>query len=231
MIETLSAYWQFLKRPQLSKLVNDKTKLWKDLSWLSMLNLVFTGIVALVYSLLLKFDLIIKYEEYDIFQYGFGVAIILGVIVAPLIEEVIFRWQLRKPKLSVCFVVISAALLVSSFISNEYTKFFIFISFFVVGLFVFASIEKLSRLKTVQVFRGYYIFLFYYTAIIFGYVHITNIKGLTVSDPSFIIYISSQLFGGLSMGYIRIKYGLGYSMLLHGCFNAVVIPIVWALTT
>jgi hypothetical protein len=83
--------------------------------------------------------------------------------------------------------------------------------------------------KAVKLFRGYYVFLFYYTAVIFGYVHISNIKGLTIADLSFVLYISSQLFGGLTMGYIRLKYGLGYSMLFHGCFNAIAIPIAWAL--
>ncbi|SMC60662.1 CPBP family glutamic-type intramembrane protease [Pedobacter nyackensis] len=229
MTETLSAYWQYLKRPHLIKLVTDRTMLWKDILGLSILNFVFAGMVCLVYWLLLKFNLIIKYEEYDLFQWGLLIAMVLGVIVAPILEEFVFRWHLRKPKLSVWFVLISLALLISSFTSNEYIKFFIFISLLVMGLSVFPVIEKLSREKVVKLFRGYYVFLFYYTAVIFGYIHIINIKGLTVADLSFIIYISSQLFGGLTMGYIRVKYGLVYSMVLHGCFNAVAIPIAWTL--
>jgi hypothetical protein len=229
MFETFSAYWQFLKKPRLLKLVNDRRMLWKDISWLLILNFAFAGMVSLVYWILLKYDLIIKYEEFDIFKYGFAIAMILGGIVAPILEEFVFRWQLRKPKVSVWFVMISMAFLTSSFTGNEYAKFFIFIFFIVVGLAVFPVIEKLNRMKSVKVFRGYYVFLFYYTAIIFGYVHIANIKGLTMADPSFIIYISAQIFGGLSMGYIRVKYGLGYSMIMHGCFNAVVLPIAWVL--
>lgn len=227
MIETLSAYWRFLKKPQLLKLAGDKTILWKDISWLLILDFAFAGLVISIYELLLKFNLIIKYEEFNIFKYGFAIAMLLGAIVAPILEECIFRWQLRKPKVSVWFVMVSLAILISSFTSNEYAKFFIFILFFIAGIVVFPIIEKLSRFKAVKLFRAYYIFLFYYTAVIFGYVHITNIKGLTIADPSFVIYVISQVFGGLSMGYIRVKYGLGYSILLHGFFNAVFIPIAW----
>lgn len=227
MIETRSAYWQFLKKPQLLKLTNDKTMLWKDISWLLVLNFAFALIVILIYELLLNFNLIVKYEEFNIFQYGFAIAMVFGAIVAPILEECVFRWQLRKPKVSVWFVMVSLAIIISSFTSNEYAKFFIFAFFFAAGLVVFLVIDKLPRLKVVKSFRRYYIFLFYYTAVIFGYVHITNIKGLTIADPSFVIYIISQIFGGLSMGYIRVKYGLGYSILLHGFFNAIFIPIAW----
>jgi len=230
IIETFSAYWQFLKRPRLLKLTNNRTMLWKDISWLLILNFAFTGVVGLIYGILLRYSLINKYEEFDIFKYGFIIALIFGTIAAPVLEESVFRWQLRKPKVSIWFVLISLSFLLNSFTSNEYAKFFIFILLFIAGLLVFPLIEKLSRMKIVQLFRGYYVFLFYYTAIIFGYVHITNIKGLTIADPSFVLYISSQIFGGLSMGYIRVKYGLWYSMLLHGCFNAVVIPLAWVLT-
>lgn len=229
MFETLSNYWKFLKRPRLLTLSRDRKMLWKDILYLLILDFAFAGMVILVYNLLLKFNMIIKYEEFDIFQYGFAMAIVLGVVAAPVFEEIIFRWQLRKPKFSVWFVVISAALLLNSFTSNDYIKFFIFILFLIAGLVVFTLIDKLGRVKGILVFRGYYIFLFYYTAVIFGYVHLSNVKGLTVSDPSFVLYVISQVFGGLSIGYIRVKYGLMYGMLMHACFNGIVISLVWLL--
>ncbi|WP_403001974.1 CPBP family glutamic-type intramembrane protease [Pedobacter suwonensis] len=66
-------------------------------------------------------------------------------------------------------------------------------------------------------------YLFYYSAIIFGLIHLTNIKDLTLSDPVFIIFVISQFFSGLSMGYMRIKYGLINSILLHSIFNFIMI--------
>lgn len=96
MLQTRSAFWQFLKKPHLLKLDNDRRMLWKDLSWLLILDFVFAGMVGLVYWLLLKFKLIIKYEEFDFFQYGFAIAMVLGAIVAPVLEEFVFSGSLGR---------------------------------------------------------------------------------------------------------------------------------------
>lgn len=227
MIETLSTYWQYLKYPRLPQQLADKKAVWKELLWLLILDLAFALVITIIYYTLLKFQLIVKYEDSDLFKYGFPVAMLLGVVVAPLAEELVFRWQLRKPKVSIWFVGISAALITGSFLKNDNVLFAIYIAFFIATLTVTILTDKLKRLKAVHVFRNYYVFLFYYTAIIFGYVHMSNIKGLTLSDPSFILYIGSQIFGGLTMGYIRVKYGLKYSMLLHAVFNAIMVPLAW----
>ena len=227
MIKTLSTYGQYLKYPRLLRMSKNKATLRKDFLWLLVLNLMFALTIGLTYFVLLKFKLITKYEEFDLFKFGFPAALFLVVVLAPVCEEFLFRWQLTKPKLSIWFVAISAALLASSFTKDDYIRFFIIIFFLFIALLSTILIDKLKRLKAVYLFRTYYVFLFYYTAIIFGYVHISNIKGLTLSDPSFVLYISSQIFGGLTMGYIRVKYGLKYSMILHASFNAVLVPIAW----
>lgn len=223
MIETFSAYWQFLKKPQLLKLATDKTKVWKDMFWLLVLHFAFAILINLIHYLLLKFKLIVSYESFDLFQFGFILAMVLGAVAVPLAEEVLFRWQLRKPKVSLWFILLSLGCLISSFTGNKYVGLAIFTCLFVIGLMIHSRVEKWSRMKTILVFRKYYVFLFYYTAIIFGYIHISNMKRLTLADPSFIIYISSQILGGLGLGYIRVKYGLVYSILMHAAFNGVLI--------
>jgi hypothetical protein len=94
-----------------------------------------------------------------------------------------------------------------------------------------AGVGKLDRRKAILIWRRYYVFLFYFTAIIFGYVHYTNIKGLTPADPVFIFYIISQIFTGISLGYLRVKYGLVYSILFHAGFNFIAITLAWFLKT
>lgn len=227
MLESLSAYWQYLKYPRLLVLSKDKNMLWKDFLWLLILDIAFATLIGIVYYSLLHFKLIKEYEEFDIFKYGFPLAMLLGAVIAPLTEELVFRWQLRKPKLSLLFVLISVGIVTWTFVKNDYALFFIGLGLLVIGLFAVFLMDKLNRLRRVKVFRTYYVFLFYYTAILFGYIHITNIKGLTLADPSFILYIISQIFGGLSMGYLRVKYGLKYSILLHATFNTIAIPLAW----
>lgn len=229
MLESLSAYWQYLKYPRLLVLSKDKKMLWKDLLWLLILDIAFATLIGITYYSLLHFKLIRKYEELDLFEYGFPIAMFFGVVFAPVAEELLFRWQLRKPKWSILFVLISIAIIAWTFIKNDYVLFFIGLGLLIIGLVGVMVIDKLERLKKVKVFRTYYVFLFYYTAILFGYIHITNAKGLTLADPSFVFYIGSQIFGGLSMGYLRVKYGLKYGILLHAAFNFIALPLAWLL--
>ena len=229
MLESLSAYWQYLKYPRLLVLSKDKKMLWKDLLWLLVLDIAFAALIGVIYYSLLHFKLIREYEEFDLFKFGFPLAMFFGVVFAPFAEELLFRWQLRKPKWSVLFVLMSIAIIAWTFIKNDYVLFFIGLGLLIIGLVGLMVIDNLERLRKVKVFRAYYVFLFYYTAIFFGYIHITNAKGLTLADPSFIFYIGSQIFGGLSMGYLRVKYGLKYGILLHAAFNFIALPLAWLL--
>jgi hypothetical protein len=201
--------------------------LWRDLLWLLVLDIAFTTLIGIIYYSLLHFKLIREYEEFDLFKYGFPLAMFFGVVFAPLSEELLFRWQLRKPKWSILFVLISIEIIAWTVVKNDYILFFIGLGLLVIGLVAVMVMDKLERLRKVKVFRRYYVFLFYYTAILFGYIHITNAKGLTLADPSFIFYIGSQIFGGLSMGYLRVKYGLKYGILLHAAFNFIAVPLAW----
>ncbi|MGY4386292.1 hypothetical protein ACVWYN_003343 [Pedobacter sp. UYP24] len=230
MIETLSTYWQFLKHPSLLKQSQNKKMLWQDMLWLFLLDIVFASLIVFAGYTLQKFKLIRQYESVDIFKHGFAWALLLGIILAPLSEEFLFRWQLRNPKYSTWFVAISSVIIATSSTKSDFAKFFIIIGFIVAAIVISSIVGNLKRHKSIVLFRAYYVFLFYYTAIVFGYIHISNIKGLTMTDPSFILYIGSQIFGGLSLGYIRIKYGLKYSILLHACINAFILPIAWLVT-
>lgn len=64
----------------------------------------------------------------------------------------------------------------------------------------------------------------YFSSIGFGLVHLTN---YTNTEPLFFILapaiISSQLMGGFIMAYLRVQYGVGWSMLKHALFNGMAV--------
>jgi membrane protease YdiL (CAAX protease family) len=64
-------------------------------------------------------------------------------------------------------------------------------------------------------------YVYYGFAILFGYVHIYN-YGITTNvlllSP---ILIAPQIILGLYLGYLRVKLGLLYSVLLHGLYNGI----------
>ncbi|MCX2494229.1 CPBP family glutamic-type intramembrane protease [Pedobacter sp. PF22-3] len=225
MIETLSAFWDFLKKPKLLKLSKDNKSLWRDLLWLLLLDLIFAGIIMGIYYILVHFKIIKEYvQEIDILEkYGLTVTLLLVCIFAPVLEEFLFRWHLRKKYLSIYFVCFTLGLISNYFIKSSFLTWPVYIFFLFVALIVHGYFKRIDIRKRLVFQQKSFGYLFYYSAIIFGLTHLGNIKGLTLSNPTFILFVISQTFTGISLGFIRIKYGLGYSMLLHGFFNFILL--------
>jgi len=188
------------------------------------LNLVFLAFISLLYSLLLKFNWIKEYEDVDLIKtYGLQTTLFIACVFAPVVEEMIFRFHLRRRNLNIYFIFSSVSVIIASCFSDELVKWSIYLVFFISAIIFHVGLSKKSVGRSQRLWMKYYSLIFYATSLLFGLVHLSNFEGLTVSDPFFIIYISSQIFAGLGFGYVRIKYGIGYSMLLHSCCNGIIL--------
>ena len=225
MKESLQNFYLFLKKPSLIKQSKDRSQLMADLSSLYLVYFVFTALLFSVFGLLLHFKIIKEYEEIDILKkYGVLGTILFACLLAPFFEELIFRYHLRKLKATIYFFFISIAVMMSFLASSEIVQFAIVAAALIIAALTIDLLKKKGKIYTLKVWKKCYPFQFYYTAVVFGLIHLGNHKGLTVCDPSFVFYIASQTVGGLGLGYLRIKYGLVYSMLFHAFFN-----LVWVL--
>lgn len=68
---------------------------------------------------------------------------------------------------------------------------------------------------------------FYVFAFIFGYVHITNFE---LTDNVWILsplLVLPQIILGLYLGFIRVRFGLVWSILLHALYNLIVSVIAY----
>jgi membrane protease YdiL (CAAX protease family) len=66
---------------------------------------------------------------------------------------------------------------------------------------------------------------FYVFAIAFGFLHITNYEistNVLIFSP---LLIAPQIFAGLYFGFIRVKFGLVWSMALHATYNAFIFSL------
>ncbi len=73
----------------------------------------------------------------------------------------------------------------------------------------------------------YFKYAFYTSIILFGVVHIFNFEGDNELYYIAPLLIAPQLMAGIFLGYIRIKLGLMWSILLHATFNTILIgPIL-----
>ncbi|CAL2101853.1 membrane protein of unknown function [Tenacibaculum sp. 190130A14a] len=93
---------------------------------------------------------------------------------------------------------------------------------FIFAVIVAPLLEELIFRAPITLFRDKKTFkvAFYAFAFIFGLIHLTN---FTITTNVLIlapILVLPQIILGGYLGFIRVKFGLGWSILLHACYNA-----------
>jgi hypothetical protein len=66
---------------------------------------------------------------------------------------------------------------------------------------------------------------FYAFALLFGFIHLFNFEITTNVLLLAPLLVLPQILLGGYLGYIRVRFGLQWSMLLHGCYNGILILI------
>lgn len=191
----------FFRNPD-DKLASNQTLSEKSLKLflVLILDLAIVSIFALVLSVLEKQGLF-SIENHKIIELlksmPKGVVFISFIIIVPIVEELIFRLYLRYK-------------------NNYLLRLFVSL-FYVAGKNRKERIEK--RIK--KVWYKKYGYIFYFSAILFGFVHIFNFnsdKNLLLLFP---IITAPQIFVGLFAGYLRVRFNLIWGFFLHAIHNLV----------
>ncbi|QDO95079.1 CPBP family intramembrane metalloprotease [Formosa sediminum] len=95
---------------------------------------------------------------------------------------------------------------------------------FILGVIAAPILEELFFRGPLTLFHTkHYKYVFYFFALAFGFVHITNFditQNVLLLSP---ILVAPQIIIGLFLGVIRLQYGLIYSMLFHAIYNGIII--------
>ena len=134
-------------------------------------------------------------------SYPVVLLLVLTVVIGPLIEELIFRLYLRyKDNYALRFLISIVSL---TGVRNEQKAETFFIS----------------------LWKKRYKFIFYFSAVIFGLIHISNFEfsyTILLLSP---ILVAPQIILGLIIGYSRVRNGFVSGLLLHSLHNAFFIGI------
>ncbi|SDD16212.1 CPBP family glutamic-type intramembrane protease [Williamwhitmania taraxaci] len=149
--------------------------------------------------------------------------ILLIIVLAPIVEELFFRLLLIFKKRNLYIYLLCCTLLgIWYSINGSDTKLVLIVA---IAIACIIAITYYDQCKLAIVKR--YGFFFYFIAVVFGLVHISNFDGITFHNFIFTPFIVlPQLMMGVIFGYIRVTYGIAYSILFHAMVN---IPFVLSL--
>jgi hypothetical protein len=160
---------------------------------------------ALIYALGL-YEL--QNEAIDLLEENLTVFLITAIIFAPIIEEPIFRLHLDLTKKSILW-----SLGVSIFLVFDFWIAVAALWIYLIWLFVRVSRNNPPSLKLVV----------YSSAILFGLVHLSNFTSLDYATQFYLIplLIGAQVFVGLVISFIRLRYGMKWAIIYHGVYNGI----------
>ncbi|MDM8160956.1 CPBP family glutamic-type intramembrane protease [Labilibaculum sp. K2S] len=150
-----------------------------------------------------------------------------AVVWAPIMEEIWFRLLLRPTNRNLRFF-IGLSILGSVYV--------FFKAAFITGTIVIIAgtlagfilkEKKSSRVKLLRKYFKFYPVIYYFIVLLFGLVHLMNFNYGDLELWMYMmlpILIFPQLYAGIVLGYIRMRYGILYSILYHTLNN--LIPLI-----
>lgn len=154
-------------------------------------------------------------------HYGF----LKVAIIAPIIEEVLFRIIL-KPYLknllifSFCLVLF----IINGTLTNLDIKSYNFYFSLIIGIFLMVFVCKNKILIQRKILNNIRYVIVIYSILFFGLLHLNNIKNIEGFDPNLIVIYPIFTLPQIIMAYfitnLRIKYGFVWGYLLHIIINS-----------
>lgn len=158
--------------------------------------------------------------------------IILGVLIAPLMEELIFRSWLGFPRSSVLGFPAMICVLVLLAMWGLGTGAALFLPVAMgLGLLIFLLVQRYGRLSAAeQAVARHRLFpvAFWGTILTFGVIHLSNYEGGmagALANPILFLAIVPQIIAGAVLGYVRMRFGLMQAIFFHMVYNAVLISL------
>ena len=161
----------------------------------------------------------IQYPNNELKEYEYSplVLIIFTGIIAPIIEEFMFRYPIKKGNLIYPSLIISSIII---FVTSK--SFYISISYLILNIITFF----LYYLKNNKSIPLYLIFPYYLLFIIIHFENYNIEELFSLSYGSILLLLSSQIVLSTALTYIRIKSNRFFPVILfHSMYNLSIITL------
>lgn len=154
--------------------------------------------------------------------------ILMGILIAPVIEEVMFRSWLGGPRAAILGLpILAAALAVLTTVEIDLPSTLSFGLAAILSVMILAVARQYgSRTAEQQAAarRRLFPFAFYGSALLFALIHLSNYEG-GLSSPIMLVAVLPQAIVGLLLGYVRMRFGILAAILFHAVYNSFLIGL------
>lgn len=146
-------------------------------------------------------------------------------ILAPFVEELWFRFGLKKYNwniMAIWSLLMIPIIFIFFFDISQFDPIAAFSISLFFGLFLYFITKKENMRETF--WPRHFFWLFWGTSLIFGIAHYSNFLGADFSMTMayiLLIYTLSRGLLGAILAYIRMRFGFGYAVFVHGLNNAI----------
>ncbi|WBF65648.1 MAG: CPBP family intramembrane metalloprotease [Candidatus Kinetoplastibacterium crithidii] len=158
-----------------------------------------------------------------------NIPIYIGILWAPLIEEMLFRYILLCNPVQ--FLVTLPFFLFLLLTGPSYYN-LLLLSLLILICVYFRVRNSFSIIFNWDCYVLYYQIIFYLSSILFAFIHVFNFSFDNNKFNLFFIpfLLLPQLLSGLVLGWIRVSSGIFSSIIVHGLFNTGAILLIWILS-
>lgn len=151
-----------------------------------------------------------------------------ALLWAPIVEELVFRYGLRRPAMIWWLV---PAAVTAMFTGPKWSGILM-----VAGILLVCWLPVVLRLpyarwslpwRVRRLYKKAFPLVFHLAALLFAAVHLYNFNLHNTALWLLPLLVLPQWLTGLVLGWLRVKRGIGASMLLHGLFNGGPLLVVW----
>lgn len=155
---------------------------------------------------------------------------VAGLLWAPVVEELTFRYGLRHPAQALWLV--PAAMVAMLIGMRPGSAILLLVALAVCWgplLLGYGFARKPMRWRWRRRYRALFPWLFHFSCLIFAGAHLVNYSFDQTPYWLMPLLVLPQWLTGTVLGWMRVKRGVGASMLLHGVFNAGPLVTIWVL--
>lgn len=174
--------------------------------------------IDILLNFIIIFPLYLLFEQFfdtynEFLQNEFEV-ILVGVLIIPFIEELLFRWPMVYKELHFKLFLV----LVSLILITVYWP--IGLALFISVLFLVSLDWKKDQKYDIEGLHAKYSrHIFWILTVSFALVHMSNYDYQSIPIWVYPFMVMPQFIGGAFLGLVRIRFGLRYSIIMHSLFN------------